>query len=337
MMVPSQKLQLQLFEEIKHKVSSKTALVSEIADVLNVSTDSAYRRLRGDTDLTLDEASVLCNKYQLSLDGLLNLSGNMVTFTNDVVAEESDGFNQHFDQLFKTAEAINTGDEKLLIYLAREIPVFHLFHLPSLISFKTYFWRKTVAGIPELKDALFSLSDSDDALMQVGRNILKEFVKIPTIEIINEEFLVSTFNQIEFCFESGYFKNPNEAFTLFDDLTSLILHMKKQAELGFKFLYGGNPVGGEGNYKLFHNEIIQTENMAYANIDGMEMAFLEHNVLSFLKTTNPIFCQTTHKMLERIMAKSQMISSFAERERNKFFNRILARLNKREAALNNMM
>jgi hypothetical protein len=60
-------LQHQFFERIKQKLDPHLSLVNEIADVLEVSNDSAYRRLRGETAISLDEAAALAQHFGIAL------------------------------------------------------------------------------------------------------------------------------------------------------------------------------------------------------------------------------------------------------------------------------
>ena len=52
-----------LFDKIREKLPSENSLVLELADLLDVSTDSAYRRIRGQTKLSLEEAVLLVRKF----------------------------------------------------------------------------------------------------------------------------------------------------------------------------------------------------------------------------------------------------------------------------------
>ena len=54
------------FERVRQKLNANLSLVNEIADVLEMSNDSAYRRLRGETALSLNEAFILANHFQIA-------------------------------------------------------------------------------------------------------------------------------------------------------------------------------------------------------------------------------------------------------------------------------
>lgn len=66
-------LQQKLFAEIKRKAVNTSSVVDEIAGLLQISTGSAYRRLRGEKVISIDELYKLCTYYKISLDGLLNI------------------------------------------------------------------------------------------------------------------------------------------------------------------------------------------------------------------------------------------------------------------------
>ena len=59
-------LQLKLFSAIKSKMPENISPAEEIAKLLNISTDSAYRRMRGEKTISIDELYVLCSHFQVS-------------------------------------------------------------------------------------------------------------------------------------------------------------------------------------------------------------------------------------------------------------------------------
>ena len=85
----SSDLQIQLFQYLKNKISPQASLVEEMASLLGISTDSAYRRLRGEKPLSLEEVYKLCIHYKLSLDNMLNLQSDAFLFTGNFV--QADG------------------------------------------------------------------------------------------------------------------------------------------------------------------------------------------------------------------------------------------------------
>jgi plasmid maintenance system antidote protein VapI len=74
------KIQTALFQAIKHRLPENFSFVHEIAELLGISYDSAYRRIRGDKPLTLVELIKLNEKFGLSVDTFLNVETNNVVF-----------------------------------------------------------------------------------------------------------------------------------------------------------------------------------------------------------------------------------------------------------------
>ena len=91
----SSQLQEQLFQHLKNRLPVQTSLVDEIALTLDISTDSAYRRIRGEKTLSLEEVHKLCTRFKLSLDNLLNLQTDGFLFTGNFVTAESFQFDTY--------------------------------------------------------------------------------------------------------------------------------------------------------------------------------------------------------------------------------------------------
>ena len=66
-------IQNQLFNQIKDRLPENLSLVDEIADLLEISNDSAYRRIRGDKALEFEELGKLAKHFKISLDDSLQV------------------------------------------------------------------------------------------------------------------------------------------------------------------------------------------------------------------------------------------------------------------------
>lgn len=59
-------IQLQFFEKLRQLDAENTSQVNDIADILEISTHAAYRRMRGESILGMDEMVKLCRYYKIS-------------------------------------------------------------------------------------------------------------------------------------------------------------------------------------------------------------------------------------------------------------------------------
>ena len=73
-------LQQTFFNTLKHSLPPHISLVDEIAGVLNIGNDSVYRRLRGETAISISELKLLCDHFRISLDEVLQLKNDAVVF-----------------------------------------------------------------------------------------------------------------------------------------------------------------------------------------------------------------------------------------------------------------
>ena len=322
-------IQQVFFEQIKDRLPTHISLVHELAEVLNISDDGVYRRLRCKTSLTFDEIQLLATKYGLSVDSLMGNQLGAITFSYPRFVDKHFNYEQYLNDIANNLETIASFDEKQIIHVVKDIPFFHLFHIPEIGAFKLFFWARTIFDNPELKDKLFSLEeDMSDKMIELGKNIINTYIKIPSIELWNEEAIHATLKQIEIYCEAGLFRNKKEAVILCDKLIELLSHIKSQAEYGFKYLYGLKPVGRDGNYKLYRNELILGDNANIVKTGDTKTTYINYNSLNFLQTTNAAFCQETEEWLNNLIKRSSLISSASERQRNQFFLTMEEKVNK---------
>jgi hypothetical protein len=315
-----------LFNVIKNSLPSNVSLVHDVSELLGMSYDSAYRRIRGEKELSLDELKKLSQHYQVSIDTLFNLKSNNVVFNSLVLGDHGISFNEWLNTILAQLKKINSFKEKEIIYSAKDIPIFHYFEFPEIFAFKVYFWHKALIPTHEFEGKFISLKVADN-LMETGRQIAMIYSKIPTSELWNEETFNSIIRQIEFCYVSGFFSKKEDAFRLCDVLETMIHHLQRQAEVGFRFLHGTNPEGIEGSYKLYCNEVLLGDNTIFVKMDGNPTTFFTFNVINLLITSNPLFCQQNEQSLKILMKESTLISSTSAKDRNRFFIQIIEKIN----------
>ena len=94
---------------------------------------------------------------------------------------------------------------------------------------------------------------------------------------------------------------------------------QKQAELGLKFPYGKHPVGENGNYQLYRNDIILVDNTILIKSKDTQISIITSNAINLMLTHNHAFFEYNYNWGRNLLTKSILISGTAEKERNKFF------------------
>lgn len=315
-----------LFNQIRQKLSSHISLVDEIAELLEISNDSAYRRIRGEKALSIDELLKLSKQFSISLDLLFSLKSGNIVFNSLLIGPDGIGINDWLRVILAEMTNIHAAKDREIFYSAKDPPLFHYFHIPEIAAFKIFFWQKTLLHFPEYADKKFSLNDYDLEIQQLGMQSLLKYVKIPTIELWNVDTFIIAFSQMEYYWVSGLFESKKDIYTLCDKFTLWIQHIQKQAELGFKFIYGTEPIGIEDSFKLYINEVVLNDNSIYVRMDDQTVSYLTDNVLSLLITNNPEFCRNKEQFFKGLCRQSSLISHDNAKDRARFFNRLINRI-----------
>ena len=308
------------FNHIKSKLPVHLSFVDEVAELLNISNDSAYRRIRGEKTIGLDEIQILCNKYQVSLDQLLQINSNAVVFSGNRVDNGVCGFNQYLKEMVANLELFRLLPNPQLYYVTKDIPIFHFMHFPELSAFKFFFWKRTILGYPDLARQQFHGEQSDEETANSTKKIIELYTRIHSTEIWIEESINITIKQIEYCKSSNIFANKDILLKVYLQLEELMNHLELQAEAGKKFLYGQTPTANAASFDIYLNECLIGDNTIFVQGGDRQITFLNHNGLNFMGTQDKGFCEFTLKNLQNTIKKSTHISVVGEKERSMFFN-----------------
>ena len=316
------------FQQLKAQLPLHVSLVDEIAGFLNISNDSAYRRIRGEKPVSLPELQKLCIHYKISLDSFFHLQGDSFVFTTKLKPVTENSFEEWIEQVLTQLQLFNSYQEKHLYYLLKDIPPYVHFLMPELVRFKIFFWMKSILGYPSLKGVKFDLHDTRyDKFETITRKITELYVRIPMTEIWNPESIDSTLRQINFYREAGSFANRAHIDILFNTVEALVNHLEKQAELGLKFQVGTEPNTASAEYNLFVNELILGDNTIFVKLNSNCISFLNYGVLYVAYTQDERFNAAMSSNVDNLIMRSTLISRSGEKERGKFFNKLRDKIN----------
>lgn len=326
-------IQIQLFNAIKSRLPGEASVAEETAKLLNISTDSAYRRMRGEKQVTLDELYLLCTTYRISLDQLMNIQTGAFLFYGNILDNKNFRFDNYLSGILTQLGYINSFKEKEFFYLCKDSPIFHHFYFPEFAAFKYIAWMAALFHIPEFKDKKIKVAEYPEGLFEVGQKILSLYNQIDSVEIWNIESLNSTMRQIDFCRDSNMFSSDADLLAVYVAMEKIMDHVEKQAELGYKFSYGDPDKKPLGRFRMYFNEVVLGDNNMLAIMDNSKAAFLPHTAFNYLMTRDVVFCDKFHQYLQNLMRSSTLISEVSEKERSKFFKIHRERIAHRKQAL----
>ncbi len=309
------KIQLDFFAKIKEQLPPTTSLADEISDVIDLSIDSVYRRLRGETALTINEIHTLCNHFQISFDSLTDSFEKISFFYGKM--SDSQGFNSYLTDIMNDMLVVAKGKKKKIIYAAIDIPIFHHFNFPILSAFKMFYWMKAVVNVDYLATKKFDISIASTEFAEIGKKIFEIYSNIPSVEIWTHETVNSLVKQIEFYWDSGNFSTQEDALAVCSQAKEQLSLIEKQAEAGNKVL---NTLDNENSsFTLYNSDIEIGNNCIYTQSGSNERLYLSVHTFNKIVTNNQVFIDDSLKWLDNLMKKSNLISGVSQINRYKFF------------------
>lgn len=315
-----------LFQRIKELLPPHVSLVDAVAETLHLSSDSAYRRIRGETPMVLDEVKELCQFYKISLDQLLDVKTGSILFQNVRINIHNYSYETYLKDLLKQLQYTDSFIQKEIIYLTKDTPIFHNFYFKPLIAFRYFFWMKTIIQKPEFSDREFEMNCISNDIEELSMELTRAYNKIPSVEIWNTECINSVISQIEFYKNSGYFASSADIKIVYESLEASILHLKDMVESGCKFMPGENSQTKKNNFKFFYNRVVLGDNTILVVTDRVKTAFLNYDVLNYMFTRDEAFCGPCYDDLHNLMKRATLISQTSEKQRNIFFGIVLSKI-----------
>ena len=312
-------VQLKFFENLKQSVANNISLAVEIAEILEVSPDGAYRRIRGESMLSIDEMMKLCNHYNISPDFLPSSDRSTATFHFRKMINDEAGFADYIKSILNDLQKINNSEPKNIIYAAGDLPMFAQFVSPEYSAFKMFFWQKAMLSLPSMEGKEFSVGAVKPEIAEMCRKIADTYIQIPSVEIWHLDTIASNLNLVEFAWESGMFSSKEDAVKICNELSAILSLVEKNAQKSSKFREEKRWLENEGNFTMYQSEFVLMNNHIFVTAGQARILYLTHNTFNSMATTNSIFCGETEEWLKNLIQKSARISGEGEKTRHKFF------------------
>ena len=110
---------------------------------------------------------------------------------------------------------VNSFNQKEIIYLTKDLPFFHNFYFKPLISFRYFFWMRTIIQHPDFTSKTIDLNSIPPEIESMSKELARFYTLIPSTEIWNTECINSTISQIEFYKDSGLFSSAADIKTIY--------------------------------------------------------------------------------------------------------------------------
>lgn len=314
-------LQQQLFQHLREQLPPHISLVDQLCELLDLSADSVYRRIRGEKPLALQELQLICKHYYLSIDQLLQLGTDSVLFEAPELTAGPLSHADYMRGLLNQVRYFNSFTERRLHYLCKDIPVWYFYLFPEMASFKSFFWEKAINNAPGLVNKQFSLEEFPYTdCFELGQQILQEYNRMPSVELWNLESINSTINQIAYYRDAGMFRRQADLAAVITSFQQMLDHLQSQTAYGRKFMPGHGETAQQQAMDFYVNELILGSNTLLLKLNNTQLAAVSYSVLRYLTTRDARFTSNVSDTFQTLLSRSILISQSGEKERNRFFN-----------------
>jgi hypothetical protein len=313
------------FETVKQNLPSSVRLADEVSDVLKVSADSAYRRIRGEKELTMTELSKLCLHFKISVDSVINnQSGNIMFRYSPIDMNNMDNYYLYMQHLAALMENIAKAKEKEISFMAVDIPLPHFTPYLELTLFKIYTWFQSINKLTVATVSYEEFCELLDIplLRNIYAKITNAYHQIPSTEIWTNNTVDPITYLLDYYSDLHCFENKDSFSLICTQLLQLIENIEKLAEQEKK-----EYKGKDSFYRMFLSPMAIMNDFMITKRDGVNVTTIKLYTINGIFTSDTNFCSEVEKWMQNSISKSLSLSGNATRERFQFFRRLKDRIN----------
>jgi len=308
--------QIMLFEHIQKVLPSNLSMVDVISDLLNISTDAAYRRIRGAKLIDFEEAVLLSNHFKISWDSFVQGNENKKQIQCRYTPLDLKDLHNHvlyLQNLLADVEAVRMSAPKSeMIISAATLPTFNYLPYNELTFFMLFSWCNSVYNYTGNYEEFVKSLDVNDLLL-CHQKLITSYQNTVSTEIWTTGTLDRILSLLSHHHEMGHFSDENFPLLLCEQMLDLINTQQIWAEKAAK---GANNTP----YKFYVSEIEFDNSLILFKTENLSKCFLKLFTINGLCTTDEWFCHEMENWLENTEQRATLISGASEKERYKFFN-----------------
>lgn len=286
-----------------------------LADILSVSKEGAYRRLRGDTSFTLEELMTLRKKIGISIDELSEGTEN-TNISFKPLYDKPLELEEYFKDIQVRFKKLSHIKGTMTYNVCEDLPFFRQFGYPALASFKLFYWKHSILLDPSFALLKFNLSSIPESTLEDAAQMNYLYTNIPSTEIWTNRTIKNTLKQVEYFYDCGFFENDETLLEVYQAIVSLLDDLMNEARLAVKLDDNSNP---RGKFHLHICELSLDNNSIYLETDEPKYLATGFNGFNSLHTMDSRLLSEYKKWLSAMISKSTNISGQAERIRHEFY------------------
>jgi hypothetical protein len=301
-----------LVELVLKSIPSNVKPVSFLMEHLDLSRESAYRRIRGEIPFSVEELAKLSIHLNISVDDVMNgRKKDRASF--DFIPRTSDSYSAFLLMLQKNYAHIKTlaeaNDSETIQAFNRLSPICQVFH-NRIFKFTYYKWLHQNSETSS--NFTFSELNLPPDLSIWQKKIQTEIKKITNNTVIlDPNIFLNLIQDITYYYQRNLI-NKDELIVLKEDIADLIQSYETIARTGI--------LGQDACIYLYLSPLCIGTNIGYSYYDGVHSAFFWIFTANPMRIYNSEICLVQKKWLNSLKRQSTLISQSNEILQTEFFN-----------------
>lgn len=308
---------IETFTEILNQKTKKMGLrtAAMMADLLNISEDSAYRRIKNPRSLKADEMIALAKKFNIDLNQLAQSNANWLSGEYKPLHFETCTAADFYKELESKLDRCVFLPHSQITYGAKEIPFFYYQWFPALSAFKNFIWNREFIKNPKFSNTPFTFQNQMESPFV---RIAEKYLKVASHEIWSYETIYSTLYQIHHYRECGMFENDDVFQKVLKEYDQLIQLIYQQAEYGVKLNpYIPNFRGAK--FKLYFTPLVNADNSIIFHTVKEKVAMVCSQMSGVVVSDCEQWVNSTEHWLKVCKENGTLMSLTGQGARNRLF------------------
>lgn len=324
-------MQEQFIDYLKSKTQDNTSFVDEIASVLDIGYDAAYRRINLKTVLSLEESVKLARHYKISLNKLYEV-GSQTSILADLSPRPSDekGLEMWFKQSLQNVTPLTRLKNSEIIWSGKDISLFRTLTDSYLTRYKMYVWLKDLNV-----DMAKSKISFDDWSQQIPQSLLHSAFELSEVykhinitELWNDNTVNGSLQQVLYYYEAGLVSR-DLALLICEDIHEVVNQIERHT-----INQSINELENKKFFRLYKCDLHTLTNTVMVVTPKQKVFFSPFTVLSYFKIEHQPTCEMMYEFLQKQMSISKLLVTAGEKDRSLFFKTIHQKINLTKERIN---
>lgn len=309
-------------DQLRRIYSSNNELIQMICKQLYMSKSTAYKKLSGSIQFSMEELVILAKYNNFSLDNIFDIFSDKVKFNFPHFESQIKVGGDFIEPIANDLANLKNAINPFVYYTSSEIPIFHYFRYDALSIFKFFIYEGTTWNTNNQKLRKFDPSEllASKSTITILKNMVANYYSINCEEYWTNTAFDKTISQIKY-FLYAKLTDKEFALLLIENLWDLINNIERMARNGSKNLKYRD-LKHKGKINILQNEIIHTGTTIYAKSENFNAIYMTYDHPNYLRSLDKKLISHTESYFKKLASKSYKITSGNDKNFYAFFNTI---------------